>query len=69
MTTQDHRPPGKALPTLWSEAEDERRPEAGPALPPEVDPADVRTVRQAFHLTLAQLAAIFGLGTGGTRHW
>lgn len=66
MTIQDHRPPGETSPPLRSEGESERRdellqPAEDAACLPEADPADVSTVRQVFHLSLAQLAAIFGI--------
>ena len=68
MTTQDQQPAGQALPQPWPEGDERCRdasdgqPEDDTAIcPPDVDPADVATVRRAFHLSLAQLAAIFGI--------
>ncbi|MEK0082275.1 hypothetical protein [Benzoatithermus flavus] len=67
MTTQDHRPPGKIPPPLRPEGESEHRDELlqptedATVCLPEADPADVSIVRQVFHLSLAQLAAIFGI--------
>lgn len=68
MTTRDQQAFEGASSRAESEAAlpdaGERTIEAEAGCPPEVDPADVRTVRQAFHLTLAQLAAIFGIRLG-----
>jgi hypothetical protein len=69
MTTRDHRPLGEAGLRLRPEHDGERG-RCRAELPQGddadfrlsgVEPADVTTVRQAFRLSLAELAAIFGI--------